>query len=600
VTRTSSALVLSVLMAGCRSNPPGAESPSGGSQPLWPSRTTSATAAVTASAAPSVPVPVPEVSARPALLAGGGVRAVSGQRGVVTSAEDHATRAGVELLEAGGNAMDAAVATAAALAVTHPSAGNLGGGGFLLARPAGGPSVALDFRETAPASLSRPDFDRMIAERGRGPVAVGVPGSVAGLLSAHRRFGKLSLARVLEPSIRLARGGFSLSKPQAAALAKSWPALRLDPAARRVFAGKPGQALSAGAKLVQSDLAATLERIATLGEAGFYAGATAQAISTATGKRVTLAELSAYRAIFREPLRLPYRGLSVETMPLPSTGGLVMLGELGALARLGASELPAESAAEAHRFVEVSKRAQAVRRLSLLDPDTLTEEERRKRELSLLDPGALLAVPFDAARATPASSIHPLYREALRETDHTTHLSVADATGMVVSLTTTLSASFGAKVMAPGTGVLLGNAVASFGSVGDNQPVPGRRTTSSMAPTLVLSGDSPVLVLGTPGGDTIPSTLTLIVRRLVDRGRPLDEAIEAPRFHHGFVPDTVRTEAARPLGKSVEAELRALGHRLAPSHAVQGDANCLLIQGGVTFGYADTRDGDGLALAATR
>jgi gamma-glutamyltranspeptidase/glutathione hydrolase len=534
------------------------------------------------------------------VLGGGGVRAVSGRKGVVSSAEGHATRAGVELLEAGGSAMDAAVATAAALAVTHPSAGNLGGGGFLLVRAAAGPTVALDFRETAPASLVRPDFDRMIADRGRGPVAVGVPGSVAGLLLAHRRFGKLPLARVLEPAIRLARGGFTLSKAQAAALKKSWPALRIDPAARRVFAGKAGEPLAAGANLVQTDLAATLERVATLGEAGFYAGTTAQAISTATEKRVTLAELSAYRALFREPMRLPYRGLTVETMPLPSTGGLVLLAELGALAKLGASELPAESAAEVHRFVEVSKRAQAVRRLSLLDPDALTEEERRKRELLLLDPATLLAVPVDPSRATPAASIHPLYRDALRETEHTTHLSAADATGMVVSLTTTLSASFGAKVMAPGTGVLLGNAVASFSSVGDNQPAPGRRTTSSMAPTLVLSGDSPLLVLGTPGGDTIPSTLTLLVRRLVDRGKPLDEAIDAPRFHHGFVPDSVRTEAARPLGKPIEAELRALGHRLAPSWAVQGDANCLLLHAGVTFGYADPRDGDGLALAALR
>jgi gamma-glutamyltranspeptidase/glutathione hydrolase len=173
-----------------------------------------------------------------------------------------------------------------------------------------------------------------------------------------------------------------------------------------------------------------------------------------------------------------------------------------------------------------------------------------------------------------------------------------DAGGMVVSLTTTLSASFGAKLMAPGTGVLLGNAVASFGSVGENQPVPGRRTTSSMAPTLVLRDGNPVLVLGTPGGDTIPSTLTLLVRRLVDHGSSLDDAIDAPRFHHGFVPDRVRTEAARPLGKLLETELEARGHRLTPSWAVQGDANCLLLQGRVAFGYADPRDGDGLALAA--
>jgi gamma-glutamyltranspeptidase/glutathione hydrolase len=587
--RAERALIV-VLLLGCKPGPREPARPAPSARPVPPAVSRIEPAPV---AAPSSAPALPAVST---LLGGGGRRSVSGQKGMVTSAEAYATRAGVELLEAGGNAMDAAVGTAAALSVTHPSAGNLGGGGFLLVRPRGGPTVALDFRETTPASLVRADFDRMIADKGRGPVAVGVPGSVAGLLQAHRRFGQLPLARVLDPAIRLARGGFSLSHAQAAALKKSWPALRLDPAARRVFTGKAGEPHAAGASLVQADLAGTLERIASLGEGGFYAGSTAHAIATATGQRVTLADLSAYRAVVREPLRLPYRGFTVETMPLPSTGGLLLLGELGALQKLGASAHPADSAAEIHLFAEVSKRAQAVRRLSLLDPDALTEEDRRRREALLLDPDTLLAVPVDTARATPSASVHPLYREALRETEHTTHLSTADATGMVVSLTTTLSAPFGAKLMAPGTGVLLGNAVASFGSTGDNQPVPGRRTTSSMAPTLVLKGDAPLFVLGTPGGDTIPSTLTLLVRRLVDRGMPLDEAIDAPRYHHGFVPDSLRTEAARPLRKPRDAELAKLGHHLAPSWATQGDANCLLLQDGVTYGYADPRDGEGLSL----
>jgi gamma-glutamyltranspeptidase/glutathione hydrolase len=196
--------------------------------------------------------------------------------------------------------------------------------------------------------------------------------------------------------------------------------------------------------------------------------------------------------------------------------------------------------------------------------------------------------------------VHALFKEALAETEHTTHLSVADRDGMVVSLTTTLSASFGAKLMAPGTGVLLGNAVASFASVGANQPVPGRRTTSSMAPTLVLAAGAPVLVLGTPGGDTIPTTLVLLVRRLIDRKLTLDEAVDAPRYHHGFVPDSVRYEKARPLAKVVRGGLGRLGHKLAPSWAVQGDSSAILIADGVAFGYADPRDGPGLALAATR
>ena len=213
----------------------------------------------------------------------------------------------------------------------------------------------------------------------------------------------------------------------------------------------------------------------------------------------------------------------------------------------------------------------------------------------------MLAVPIDPAHATPSASVHPLYADALRELEHTTHLSVVDQDGMVVSLTTTLSASFGAKIMVPASGVLLGNAVASFSSSGDNQPVPGRRTTAPMAPTLVLLDQerAVVLVLGTPGGDTIPSTLGLLIERLLSHGVPLDAAIDAPRVHHGFVPDQVRYEAARPLPKATLDALAKKGHRLFRSFATQGDVSALLLAGGTAYSYADPREGPGLALAAS-
>ncbi len=541
------------------------------------------------------------VKLAPAVFGGPGKRSVLGANGVVVSAEPFATHAGVSVLEAGGNAVDAAVATALALAVTHPSAGNLGGGGFALVRPPAGPTVALDFRETAPSSLTRPSFDAMIAAKGSGPVAAGVPGSVAGLLLAERRFGRLPLERVFAPAVALARDGVILSREEAGLLAAHWNTLSLDAAARGVFGDAHGAPLRPGARLKQPKLAALLAELVARGESAFYAGPAGESLVRASGGKISLADLAAYRALERDPIRVRYRGLEVETMPPPSAGGLVLAGTLRALERLGPEPRPgAESAEMLHFFLELSRRAQALRRFSVVDPDALEPAARDALVARFLDPEALAAVPIDPEHATPSERIHPLYADALRELEHTTHVSAVDADGMVVSLTTTLSASFGAKVMVPATGVLLGNAVASFSSMGDNLPLPGRRTTSSMAPTLVLREGRPLFVLGTPGGDTIPSTLGLLVMRLVDERMPLDDAVDAPRVHHGFVPDAVRYEAARPLPKDVLDALKAKGHRLNRSRAAQGDASVIALTTGPLneAGYADPREGPGLALAA--
>ncbi len=554
----------------------------------------------TASAS-NAPISAAAPAAKPqAMSLVAGTRAVSGAYGVVVSAEPFATRAGVSVLEAGGNAVDAAVATALALAVTHPSAGNLGGGGFMLVRPHGGATIAIDFRETAPSGLSRADFDRMIAQKGTGPVAPGVPGSVAGLLLAERRFGKLPRERVFAPAVALARDGVTLSRDEAAVLAAHWDALKLDRTAQKVFGDGHGAALRAGARVVQPALAATLKNIATNGEAAFYEGTAAESVVRATAGHVSPADLRGYRAIEREPIRVRYRGFELETMPPPSAGGLVLAGTLAALEQLEPTPPAAEDADSLHLVIELWRRAQALRRFQVVDPDALDEAGRHALVAHFLEPAALLAVPIDPTRATPSERVHPLYTEALRELEHTTHLSVIDADGTVVALTTTLSASFGAKIMVPATGVLLGNAVASFSSMGDNQPVPGRRTTSSMAPTLLLENGAPRLVLGTPGGDTIPSTLGLIVTRLVDFHEPLDVAVDAGRIHHGFVPDYVRFEASRPLAAPIRAGLAAKGHQFFRSFLAQGDASVILVadDGKTAFGYADPREGPGLALAA--
>lgn len=526
----------------------------------------------------------------------GGPRAVRAEFGAVTSVEPHATRAGVAILEQGGNAVDAAVAVAYALAVTHPSAGNLGGGGFMLVRPHGGPTAALDFRESAPLALSRPRFDTMQRAGGMGPVSVGVPGSVAGLELAHDRFGRLPRAAVLAPALELARG-HTLGSHQAALLAGSWNALSLDPAARAVF-GKDKKPLSAGQRLVQRDLASTLKRIAEKGRDGFYTGATASALSGLARGLITSADLTAYQAKWREPLRFDYHGLTVEVMPPPSAGGVAVTQMLLMLQALHAESFVRDSAAELHLFVEAARRAQVERRYGVIDPDALSPAETAQRRARWLNPDSWLGpAPIDPEHATPSANLRPPPGEPATEPEHTTHFSVVDAEGMVVSCTTTLSGSYGAKLVLPGTGVVLNNSVASFSANGDNQPLGGRRTVSSMAPTLVLEGDAPVLVLGTPGGDTIPNTIVQVLRHIVDHGESLSAAVDAPRVHHGFLPDLLRYEPRNAPPAETLRELTRRGHKVKPGLGSIGDANELLILGSVAWAYADPREA-GLALAA--
>jgi gamma-glutamyltranspeptidase/glutathione hydrolase len=532
-----------------------------------------------------------------AFSATGGPGSVSGEFGAVTSVEPRATRVGIAILEQGGNAVDAAVAVAYALAVTHPSAGNLGGGGFMLVRPKGGPTAALDFRESAPLGLTRERFDAMQRkDGGMGPVSVGVPGSVAGLELAHDRFGRLPRADVLKPAISLAQG-HALGQHQADLLAGSFSALALDPAARAIF-GKNKKPLPAGATLVQRDLAATLKRIAEQGRDGFYAGPTAVALSSLTRGLISNTDLTGYEAKWREPLRFDYHGLRVEVMPPPSAGGVAVTQTLLMLQALHAEALVHDSAAELHLFIEAARRAQFERRFRVIDPDALSAEASAQKRARWLDPNAWLAsTPIDSGRATPSISIHPPATEESREFEHTTHFSVVDADGMVVSCTTTLSASYGAKLVLPGTGVVLNNSVASFSSSGENQPVAGRRTVSSMSPTLVLDGEQPLLVLGTPGGDTIPNTVVQVLRHVVDHGESLSAAVNAPRISHGFLPDRVRYESAHAPPAAVLRELTRRGHHLKRSASSIGDANEILIQGNVAWAYADPRE-FGLALAA--
>lgn len=536
----------------------------------------------------------------PKLRGSGGPGAVGGKHGVVTSVEEQATRAGVRILEQGGNAVDAAVATAYALAVTHPSAGNIGGGGFMLIRPPGGPSVAIDFREVAPQALTQAYFDTMIREKARGPRAVAVPGSVAGLNLALRRFGKLPLATVLKPAIDLAQNGFSLSERQALVIAWNWPFLRQVPELRRLYAHASGQRKKAGTRIRNPDLAVTLRAIAQQGDAGFYQGTVAESIVSSLKPQgiLRLSDLSAYRAKQREPLEFSYRGFTVEAMPPPSAGGVALAQTLLMLEASKAYEQPAGSVQSLHLLIEAARRAHAERRFAVMDPDARTEQQNQALvERWTKGTPWLVSHPIDSQHRTPSKDVHPLFDQAMRELEHTTHLAVVDRDGLAVSCTTTLSASFGAKIVGGASGVVLNNALAAFGTAGDNLPAPGRRTVSSMVPTIVSSGGQTVLVLGSPGGDTIPNTVAQVMRNLVDYGMDLDAAVEAPRVHHGFVPDEVRYERRRPLKPEVLLGLRKLGHRISNKRIDIGDANSILIENGTAWAYADSREG-GKALAA--
>lgn len=524
---------------------------------------------------------------------------MKGEHGLVVSVDADATRAGVRVLEAGGNAMDAAIATAYALAVTQPSAGNIGGGGFLLVYRPGGEVSTIDFRETAPSSLTRERFTEMIAKGGVGPLSVGVPGTVAGLELARQRHGTLPRERLLEPAISLARRGHRISHREALTLTWNWRGIRNDPALKATFSdGK--KPLASNTLLKRPDLADTLERISKAGNDGFYAGHVAERIEKALGGALTRRDLAAYRAVERKPLEVEYRGHRVYIMPPPSAGGVALALILRQMAAMQAWQHPRTSVPYLHLFLEASRRAQARRRFDVVSPDVLPNEALGPRLLTWTNARELLSrAPIDPSKATPSEAVHPLFPSVVTEAEHTTHLSVVDASGMAVSLTTTLSAGFGAKLAVPGTGIVLNNSAASFASAGENLPEPGRRTTSSMAPTLVLADQKLVAVLGSPGGDTIPSAIAQVFLNLTDGQLALEDAVDAPRLHHGFVPDEYRYERSRPPDPATREALTRLGHRASKKTLSIGDANNIVVVDGIGYGYADPREG-GRASAAKK
>ena len=529
---------------------------------------------------------------------------VTAAHGMVVAQEKLAARIGRDVLAKGGNAVDAAVATGFAMAVTYPRAGNIGGGGFMLIHLADDNKViSIDYRETAPAAATR---DMFLGAEGKpdpaksrdSALGIGVPGTVAGLTLALAKYGsgKFTLAQLLQPAIALARDGFVVTDDGADTLPSWHKRLARWPASAKIFSRDDGSSLREGDKLIQTDLAATLEAIAAQGQRGFYEGAVADKLAQgiqAAGGIITRDDLKDYRAIEREPVRGSYRGYDIVSMPLPSSGGVVLIETLNMLEGFKLHDLKQGSAPSLHLLIETMKRAYADRARFLGDPAFVNAPITR---LTSKDYAARQRASIDVNRATPWSDMLPLKQP--HEGDNTTHFSVVDGHGNAVSNTYTLNFSYGVGLVAEGTGVLLNNELDDFtaapgasnayGLVGfeANLPGPGKRPLSSMTPTIVLKDGKVVLVAGSPGGSRIISTVLQVVVNVLDYGMNVAAAVDAPRLHHQWLPDEVRVEQG--FAQSVLDELQAKGHRIVTPMG-QTSANSIAVTANGIEGGPDPR-----------
>jgi len=527
---------------------------------------------------------------------------VRARHGMVATREAHATDIGITVLEAGGNAVDAAVAVGFALAVTHPSAGNLGGGGFLLARFADGHTAFIDFRERAPEKASRnmyigPDGkvtpDSLVGYR-----ASGVPGTVRGLEFAHQKYGRKAWRDLVEPAVELASRGFPVSYGLASSLRSKHTSERLSrfPESRRIFL-KDGKFFEAGERLVQPELARTLERIRDRGAKGFYEGETAELLAADMkehGGLITLGDLKNYKAIERAPLTGSYRGYGIVTAPPPSSGGVGILQMLGVLEGSGFEKSSAGSAAPLHFMAETMRRYFADRSEYMGDPDFY-----RVPVSGLLNARyvAGLRQSIDPDRATPSVKLHP-GKPAGYESSQTTHYSIVDAEGNAVAVTYTLNDGYGSGVTATKLGFLLNNQMDDFAAKpgepnayglvqGEANGIQPRKTPlSSMTPTIVLRDGKLYLVLGSPGGPTIINTVLEVIVNVIDFGMNVADAVDAPRMHHQWMPDVLKMEHG--FSPDTVALLKARGHTIEFENG-QGEVAAIRVNDGWLEGSADAR-----------
>jgi gamma-glutamyltranspeptidase/glutathione hydrolase len=532
------------------------------------------------------------------------VHAVTAEHGMVVAQEKIAAQVGADVLKRGGNAVDAAVATGFAMAVTYPRAGNIGGGGFMLIHSADRrEDIAIDYRETAPAATTKGIFlggdGKPDPTKSRdSALGIGVPGTPAGLALALEKYGsgKFTLADLLQPAIALARDGIVVADDSADTLPDWHRRLARWPSSGKIFSRADGTSLREGDMLVQTDLAATLTAISEHGPSGFYEGPVAQKLVQGirdAGGIMTSDDLTSYRPVLRAPVRGNYRGYDIVSMPEPSSGGIVLLETLNILEGFPMHEMPQGSAPSLHVLIEAMKRGYADRARYLGDPAfvnapvaTLIAKDYAARQRASIDPDH--ATPWtNALSATPP-----------HEGSNTTHFSAVDSAGNAVSNTYTLNFSYGVGLVAEGTGVLLNNELDDFtaapgasnayGLVGfeANLPGPGKRPLSSMTPTIVLRDGGPLLVTGSPGGSRIISTVIQVIVDVLDYHMDVAAAVAAPRLHHQWLPDEVRIERGFPA--DVVAALRAMGHTVVEPLG-QTSANSIAVTEKGLLGAPDPR-----------
>jgi gamma-glutamyltranspeptidase / glutathione hydrolase len=525
------------------------------------------------------------------------------KHGAVVSQDRIASQVGAEVLRRGGNAVDAAVATAFALAVTHPAAGNIGGGGFLVFRSARGNTAAYDFRETAPAAshakmfLRDGKYDSELHHHSH--VSVGVPGTVAGLHLAWKEQGSVPWNDLVQPSIRLARDGFKISQGLARSLRSALPLLKKYPASVAQFT-KNGVPFEAGDVLKQPELAQSLSRIAEQGPKGFYEGETAELIEKemrAHGGLLTREDLKSYRALRREPIRGTYRGCEIVSMPPPSSGGVALVEMLNVLEGYNLRRNGLGTPVNVHLITEAMRRAFADRAQFMGDPDfnlDLPIARLTSREYAVL---LRRTISPERASVSPATDF-----VWTRESPETTHLSVVDSNRNAVALTYTLEESYGSGIVVPGAGFLLNNEMGDFnaapgltttnGLIGTtpNLAAPGKRMLSSMTPTIVTRDGKLLMVTGSPGGRTIINTVLLTILNVVDFDMGAQAAVDAPRFHHQWLPDRIQFER-RGLPTNVIESLRKRGHILSEG-GLQGAAEIIVVRDNQLEAGADRRASD--------
>lgn len=536
---------------------------------------------------------------------------VRARHGMVVSTNRLASQVGVDILKRGGNAVDAAVAVAFALAVTYPAAGNLGGGGFMMIRQRDGRAVAIDYREMAPAKSTRAMYvganGKLIEGEGSSTIgyrAAGVPGTVAGMELALRKYGsgKLKWAELIEPSRKLALNGFEVSHGLQRSLRSNRDLLGRYAESRRIFL-RGGKLFGEGEILRQTELAATFARLQKNGPSEFYQGQTAQLIAAdmkAHNGLMSLDDLKNYRAKERVPVRGTYRGHTVLSMPPPSSGGVALIEMLNILEGYEMKNLHPFSSARYHRMVEAMRRAFADRAEWMADPDFVKVPTSGLIQKSYAAKWRESISLEQAARSADIKAGTPVGAEPMQ----TTHFSIVDTDGNAVSNTYTLNGGFGSGVTARGTGVLLNNEMDDFTSQPGtpnrygliqserNAVAPRKRPLSAMTPTFVLRPDGKLwFAVGSPGGPTIINTLLQIITNVIDHDMDLQAAIDAPRLHHQWLPDEIAHE---PLGLSPETQstLIAMGHTFAAQPRVIGDAHGVMIEPstGVRLGAADSRN----------